>query len=251
MEEKNFKLTISFVGKDFYGWQKQKDKRTVQEEVENALKKIFNEDIKIIGCGRTDSKVSGINYVANVKIKTKLSPLNIKNALNSYLPPSIYIKEVEEVPLNFHSRYSVKRKTYRYVISLKKTPFLVDLAYFIKDKIDIEKMKKAAKLFLGIHDFKSFQSSGSNIRNTVREIYKIDIKRKKFFIDEDVDLIIIDIEGSGFLYKMARNIIGCLIYAGKGKIKIEDIKEIIEKKDRRFAPPPVPASGLYFKDGKY
>jgi len=251
MGERNFKLVISFSGKDFYGWQKQKDKRTVQEEIENASRKIFNKNVKVIGCGRTDSKVSGINYIANIKIETKLSPLNIKNALNSILRPSIYIKEVKEVPLDFHSRYSIKRKTYRYIISLKETPFLADFAYFVKDKIDIEKMKKAAEFFIGIHDFKSFQSSGSNVKNTVREIYKIVIKKRKFFIDEDVDLIIIDIEGSGFLYKMVRNIIGCLIYVGKGKIKIEDVKEIIEKRDRRFAPPPVPATGLYFKNGKY
>jgi tRNA pseudouridine38-40 synthase len=182
MEEKNFKLIISFLGKEFYGWQKQKDKRTVQEEIENALKKIFNKDVKIIGCGRTDSKASGINYVANIKVNTKLNSLNIKNALNSLLPPSIYIKEVEEVPLDFHSRYSVRGKTYRYIISLKKTPFLADFAYFVKDNIDIEKMKKAAKFLIGRHDFKSFQSSGSNVKNTVREIYRIDIKRKNFLL---------------------------------------------------------------------
>ncbi|MCM8804457.1 MAG: tRNA pseudouridine(38-40) synthase TruA [Candidatus Omnitrophica bacterium] len=251
MEEKNFKLIISFLGKDFYGWQKQKNKKTIQEEIESACKKIFNKEIKIIGCGRTDSKASGINYIANLKVKTNLNSLNIKNGLNSYLPNSIYIKDVKEVEKDFHSRYSAKRKTYRYIISLKKTPFLTDLAYFIKDKIDIEKMKKASLLFIGKHDFKSFQSSGSNVKNTIREIYKITIKKKKFFIDEDVELIIIDIEGSGFLYKMVRNIIGTLIYVGKGKIGLEEVYKIIESKNRKLAPPPVPAKGLYFKNAKY
>lgn len=251
MEQRNFKLIISFSGKDFYGWQRQKDKKTIQEEIENACEKIFNTKIKITGCGRTDSKVSGINYVANLKIKTDLSPLNIKNALNSYLPNSIYIKDVKEARQNFHSRYNAKRKTYRYIISLKKTPFLQDLAYFVKDKIDIEKMKKASTLFIGKHDFKSFQSSGSNVKNTIREIYKINIKKRKFFIDEDVELIIIDIEGSGFLYKMVRNIIGTLIYVGKGKIELEEVKKIIESKNRKLVPPPVPATGLYFKNAKY
>jgi len=251
MEEKNLKLVISFFGKDFHGWQKQKDKKTAQEVIENTVKEIFKSDFKIIGCGRTDSKVSGINYVANLKIKTNLSPLNIKNALNSKLPSSIYIKNVEEVASNFHSRYSAKRKIYRYIISLKKTPFLSDLAFYVKEKIDIEKMKEVSKLFIGKHNFKSFQSSGSKVRNTVREIFKIDIKKKKFFIDEDVEIIIIDIEGSGFLYKMVRNIIGTLIYAGRGKISLEEVKEIIEKEDRRYAPPPAPAVGLYFKNAKY
>ncbi len=251
MKEKNFKLIISFNGKDFYGWQKQKDKKTVQGTIEEIAKEIFKSDVKVYGCGRTDSKVNGINYVANFKIKTNLNSLNIKNALNSRLPSSIYIKDVKEVDLNFHSRYDAKRKSYRYIITFKKTPFLSNCAFYIKNDIDIEKMKQASKYFIGKHDFKSFQSSGSEIKDTVREIFKIDIKKKKFFIDEDVELIIIDIEGSGFLYKMVRNIIGTLIYAGTGKIKFEEIKEIIEKKDRRFAPPPVPAYGLYFKNAKY
>lgn len=251
MEEKNFKLIISFIGKDYYGWQKQKDKNTIQEKIEKALEEIFKIKIKINGCGRTDSKVHGINYVANFKIKTKLKPENIRNALNSKLPPSIYIKDIEEVPSDFHARYSAKRKTYRYIISLRKTPFLEDFAYYSKNKIDIEKMKEVSKLFIGKHDFKSFQSSGSNVKNTVREIYRIDIKKERFFLDEDVELIIIDIEGSGFLYKMVRNIIGTLIYAGTGKLEIERIKEIMEKKDRKLVPPPAPAKGLYFKYAKY
>ncbi|MGC8976668.1 MAG: tRNA pseudouridine(38-40) synthase TruA [Candidatus Ratteibacteria bacterium] len=251
MEEKNFKLIISFWGKDFYGWQKQKDKISVEEEIEKACKKIFNSEIKVIGCGRTDSKVSGINYVANLKVKTNLNPLNIKNALNSNLPNSIYIKDVIEVLPEFHSRYSAKRKVYRYIISLKKTPFLNQLAYFIDEPLDIEKMKKVSELFIGKHDFKAFQSSGSNVKNTIREIYRIDIKKERFFIDEDVELIIIDIEGSGFLYKMARNIVGTLVYAGKGKLKVDDVKRIIESRDRKLAPPPLPATGLYFKDAKY
>ncbi|MCM8771704.1 MAG: tRNA pseudouridine(38-40) synthase TruA [Candidatus Omnitrophica bacterium] len=251
MEEKNFKIIVSFAGKDYYGWQKQKDKNTVQEKIEKALQEIFKFNVKVNGCGRTDSKAHGINYVANFKVKTRLKPENIKNALNSKLPSSIYVKDVIEVPPEFHARYSAKRKIYRYIISLQKTPFLEDFAYYLKEKVDIEKMKEISKLFIGKHDFKSFQSSGSNIKNTVREIYNIDIKKEKFFLDEDVELIIIDIEGSGFLYKMVRNMIGTLIYAGTGKIEIEKVKEIIEKKDRKLAPPPVPAKGLFFKYAKY
>ncbi|MCM8767394.1 MAG: tRNA pseudouridine(38-40) synthase TruA [Candidatus Omnitrophica bacterium] len=249
--ERNFKIIVSFLGKNYNGWQKQKNKKTVQEIIENTLKEVFKKDIKLIGCGRTDSKVNGINYVANFKLETKLSPLNIKNALNSKLPTDIYIKNVEEVDLNFHSRYSAKRKVYRYIIALNKTPFLNDFAYYIKEKINIKKMEEATKFLIGKHDFKSFQSSGSNVKNTIREIFNIEIKKEKFFIDNDVNILIIDIEGSGFLYKMVRNLIGALLYVGKEKIQPEKIKEIIEKKDRKFAPPPVPANGLFFKNAKY
>ncbi|MCS7180244.1 MAG: tRNA pseudouridine(38-40) synthase TruA, partial [bacterium] len=202
MEEKNFKIVISFLGKDFYGWQKQKNKETIQGCIENVCKEIFNTEFKLIGCGRTDSKVHGINYVANLKVKTRLKAENIKSALNSKLPPTIYIKEVKEVSKNFHSRFSIKRKTYRYVFTFQKSPFLTEITYYVKNNIDIERMKEAAKFFIGEHNFKAFQSSGSNVKDTVRKIYRISIKKKKFPIDEDIDLIIIDIEGSGFLYKM-------------------------------------------------
>jgi tRNA pseudouridine38-40 synthase len=251
MEEKNFKLVISFIGKNYNGWQKQKNKKTVQEIIENKCREIFKKDVKIIGCGRTDSKVNGINYVANFKVETELTPLNIKNALNSKLPSEIYIKNVEIVNHDFHSRYSAKKKIYRYIVTLNRTPFLDGFAYFVKEKIDIKKMEEAARYLIGKHDFKSFQSSGSNVKNTIREIFEINIKKNKFFIDEDVEILIIDIVGSGFLYKMARNIVGSLIYAGTGKINPEQIKEILEKKNRKFAPPPVPAYGLFFKNAEY
>lgn len=251
MEEKNFKLTISFSGKDFYGWQKQKNQLTVQGEIEKTAEIIFKQKVKVTGCGRTDAKVHGINYVANLKVKTKMNQINVKNAFNSLLPPSIYIKEVKEVDKGFHSRYQAKRKTYRYIITLKKTPFLEDFAFYLKENIDIEKMKEASKYFIGKHDFKAFQSAGSEVKNTIREIFSIDIRKEKFFIDEDVDIVIIDIEGSGFLYKMVRNILGTLVYVGTGKIKVEDVKGIIEKKDRRMIPPPLPAKGLYFKNVEY
>ncbi|MCM8833363.1 MAG: tRNA pseudouridine(38-40) synthase TruA, partial [Candidatus Omnitrophica bacterium] len=135
--------------------------------------------------------------------------------------------------------------------ALNKTPFLNDFAYYIKEKINIKKMEEATKFLIGKHDFKSFQSSGSNVKNTIREIFNIEIKKEKFFIDNDMNILIIDIEGSGFLYKMVRNLIGALLYVGKEKIQPEKIKEIIEKKDRKFAPPPVPANGLFFKNAKY
>lgn len=251
MDEKNFKLIVSFLGKNYYGWQKQRNKKTIQEMIENACKEIFKKDIKVIGCGRTDSKVNGINYVANFRVDTKLTSIDIKNALNSKLPTDIYIKNVEEVNMDFHSRYSIKKKIYRYVIILKKTPFLNDLAYYCKSEINIDKMIKASKFLIGKHDFKSFQSSGSNVKNTIREIFKIDIKKEKFFLDEEVEILIIDIIGDGFLYKMVRNIVGSLIIVGTGKIKPEQIKEILEKKDRKFAPPPLPAKGLFFKNAEY
>jgi len=251
MPLKNVKISLSFDGTHFYGWQKQKDKTTVQEEIEKGIKKITGVETKITGCGRTDAGVHAINYVANFKIETRLTPEEIKNALNSVLPEEIFIKKVEFVEENFHSRYSAKRKTYLYLISNQKTPFLKNKSFYLKGNLDIDKMKKAAKYFIGKKDFSSFKAAGSSVKNPVREIFKITINKENFCLDPDVKILKIEIEGDGFLYKMARNIVGTLIEVGRGKIEPEEVKKIIEKKDRKFAPPTAPSCGLYLKEVKY
>lgn len=248
---RNIKLIFSFDGSNFSGWQKQKNKRSVQETIEEALKKITQEKIKVIGCGRTDSRVHAINYVANFKTNSKIPVENFKKAINSFLAPEIYVKKVEDVSLSFHSRYDAKRKTYIYLISLSKCPFLKNYAYFYEREIDLEKMTEAKKYILGKHDFSSFMAAGSEVKNTVREIFKIEIKKNFFFLDKSINLIEIEIEGDGFLYKMVRNIVGTLIYAGIGKITPSDIKKIIEAKDRKIAPPTAPPDGLYLKKVSY
>jgi len=248
---RNIKLTFSFDGSNFSGWQKQEEKRSVQETLEEALKKITQEKIKIIGCGRTDRGVHAINYVANFKTNSKIPVDNLKKAINSFLAPEVYIKKVEEVPLNFHSRYDVKKKTYIYLISLSRCPFLKNYSLFYEREIDIKKLIEGKRYFLGKHDFKSFMAAGSKVKNTVREIFKIEIKKKLFFLDRSINLIEIEIEGDGFLYKMVRNIVGTLIYAGIGKISPSDIEKIIEAKDRKIAPPTVSSSGLYLKKVSY
>ena len=248
---RNIKLTFSFDGSNFSGWQKQKNKRSVQETIEKALKKITQEKIKIIGCGRTDSGVHAINYVGNFKTSSKIPCENFKKAINSFLAPEIYVKKVEDVSLSFHSRYDAKRKTYIYLISLSKSPFLKNYAFFYEREIDIKKMTEGKKYILGKHDFSSFMAAGSKVKNTVREIFKLEIKKKLFFLDKSINLIEIEIEGNGFLYKMVRNIVGTLIYVGIGKISPSDVEKIIEAKDRKIAPPTVPSHGLYLKKVSY
>jgi len=248
---RNIKLTFSFDGSNFSGWQKQKNKRSVQETIEETLKKITQEKIKVIGCGRTDSGVHAINYVANFRTNSKIPCENFKKAINSFLAPEIYIKKVEDAHLDFHSRYDAKRKTYIYLMSLSKCPFLKNYAYFYEREIDIEKMIEGKKYFYGKHDFKSFMAAGSEVKNTVREIFKIEIKKKLFFLDKSINLIEVEIKGDGFLYKMVRNIVGTLIYTGIGKITSSDIEKIIETKDRKIAPPTAPSQGLYLKKVSY
>ena len=245
MREKNVKLVIAYNGSRFYGWQRQKNENSVQGTIEKALKKITGEDIKITGCGRTDSKVHAISYVANFRIETSLTTEQIKKALNSNLPTDIHIKSAEIVDHTFHSRYSAKRKTYRYLIVYEeRSPFLQGLACYIKGKLNVEDMKKAAAYFTGTHNFSAFQAAGSKIKDTKRTVYKITIRKEKLTLDPEVKVISIEITADGFLYKMARNIVGTLIYAGLGKLSIKEIPKLIASGDRKKVPPTAPPEGF-------
>ena len=179
---RNVKLVLSFDGNKFHGWQKQKNKNSIQETLEKTIEKITEENIKVIGCGRTDSGVHSINYVANFKTNSKIPSENLKNGINSFVSPEICIKEVKNVNLNFHSRYDAIRKSYIYLISLLKCPFLNNYSLFFEKKLNIEKMIEGKKYLIGKHDFSSFKAAGSCIKNTEREIFKIEIKKNSLLI---------------------------------------------------------------------
>ncbi len=248
----NIRLVISYNGTRFSGWQNQKAGLTIQGTIEKTLYKITREKIKLTGCGRTDAGVHAVSYTANFRTRSTLLPLQIKNALNANLPDDIRIKSVTSAKVSFHSRYSAKRKTYRYLIVCgDKNPFLKGLVCYVKGGLDTTKIRKAAVYFEGRHNFSAFQAAGSEIKSPVRTIYKIKVTNKRFTLDPSVKILSIEITADGFLYKMARNIIGTLLYVGKGKLKPEDIPGIIRSKDRKKAPPTAPASGLYLKDVHY
>jgi tRNA pseudouridine38-40 synthase len=250
--ERNIRLVLSYNGSRYSGWQNQKTGLTIQGTIEKSIKKITGEDVKLIGCGRTDAGVHALSYTANFKTQSILQPTQIKNALNATLPDDIRIKGAVNARQDFHSRYSAKRKTYRYLIVCgEKNPFLKELVCYARSSLNTAKIKKAAKYFEGRHDLSAFQAAGSEIKNTVRTIYKITVSSKRFTLDPSVKIISVEITAEGFLYKMARNILGTLLYVGKGKIEPEDIPSIIESKDRKKSPPTAPASGLYLKEVSY
>lgn len=251
--ERNIKLVISYNGSRFSGWQDQKTGVTVQGTIEKTLKKILGDKIKLTGCGRTDAGVHAIRYTANFKTtSSRLTPSQIKNALNATLPDDICVKSAQAAKPDFHSRYSAKKKTYKYLIVCgERNPFLNGLVCYVRGGLDLEKIRDTALKFLGEHDFSAFQAAGSEIKNTVRTIYKITVRNQKFTLDPSIKILVVEITANGFLYKMARNIIGTLIYAGKGKLKPEDIPGILKSKDRKKAPPTASASGLYLKHVRY
>ena len=232
--------------KDLTGWQKQPNKLNIQGEIEKAISEITGEEIDLIASGRTDAGVNSLGQTANFKTNSKISIEKLPIAINSKLKKSIVIKSAEEVDEKFHSRYSVKSKKYRYTINNSKYGSAIyrDMEYHFPQELDIDSMKKAAKLFEGEHDFKGFKASGTSSKSSVRTIYKADVIKDK-------DRIYIELTGNGFLYNMVRIIAGTLIDVGIGKIKLEEIPTIIESKDRSKAGKTLPARGLCLMEVNY
>ncbi len=237
---RNIKLTIEYDGKDFNGWQKQPNKLNIQGTIERAIEEITGEQVELNASGRTDAGVHALAQVANFKTNSKLPIEKITLAINSRLKKSIIIKDAEEVDEKFHSRLACKQKTYRYVINntYNGTAIYRNLECHIPIKLDIKKMQQAIQYFIGEHDFKAFKASGTSSKSSVRTIYDATVYTEN-------DRVFIELTGNGFLYNMVRIISGTLVDVGLGKIKPEDIIEIIKMGKREKAGKTMPAHGLY------
>lgn len=243
---KNVKLTIEYDGTNFCGWQKQPNARTVQEEIEKALSKMLKKDVKIYGSGRTDARVHALGQVANFTAAFSIPVEKIPLALNGLLPQDIAIQAAEEVNLDFHSRYSAIGKKYMYKIlnAPMRSSLLRNYAHWVAEPLNIEQMEKAAKCFLGTHDFKGFMASNSSVENTIRSIYD-------FSVCLEGNMIIIETRGNGFLYNMVRIMAGTLIEVGRNKIQIDELRDIIQSCNRDRAGATAPAQGLYLSEVYY
>lgn len=243
---KNIKLTIEYDGSNYFGWQKQNNKETIQETIERAILTVTGERSNLIGSSRTDTGVHAKGMVANFKTNSTIPSNKIKFALNNKLPDDIVIINSEEVSDDFHSRYNSKGKTYCYTIINRKDRLALgrNYSYQFKWDLDVEKMKSACKYFIGEHDFCAFMSSGSSVKTTVRTINEL-------YIEDNNDEIKIFISANGFLYNMVRIIVGTLIMVGVGKISDVDIIDIIKSKDRTKAGACVPANGLILEKVYY
>ena len=247
---KNIKLTIEYDGKEFHGWQKQKNRLNIQGEIEKAIETITGEKVDLIASGRTDAGVNALNQIANFKIENiKIPTEKLAYALNSQLKKSIRIKKAEEVPERFHSRYNCKRKTYSYTInnSEQGSAIFRYMQYHYPIKLDENKMNEAAKYLIGEHDFKSFKASGTSSKSSIRTIYYAKVYRD----EREPDLIKIELTGNGFLYNMVRIIAGTLLEVGENKITPEKFKEILDGKDRSKAGKTLSAYGLCLMNVEY
>lgn len=244
---RNIKIIVEYDGTKYNGWQTQKNGQGIQEILTNAIHQVCGDVDKIDGAGRTDAGVHAFGQTANFFTECKIPIKNIPNAVNVFLPKDIVVKASEEVNSEFHSRYSAKGKKYMYIVNNSSTRSALDFyrEYYFPYEIDYKKVKKACEIFEGTHDFKGFMASGSAIKDTVRTIHKIQLKKR------DDGRIIFNFTGDGFLYNMVRILVGTLLEVGLGKIEVEDLKNIILSKDRTKAGKTVPAQGLYLMEVYY
>ncbi len=244
-----YKLLIAYDGTPFGGWQYQDNAPSIQAHIEHALSTALRTPISIIGSGRTDSGVHALGQVAHFSTDAPVSPQRLLLSLNALLPPDIRILQIETAPEDFHAIYSAKAKLYTYHLHLDKqeNPFKRHHSYRPLKPLNLTLLKEAAAHFVGTHDFTSFANQsdeGSAAKNPIRTIHRLDV------IDE-AGGVRLEFQGTGFLYKMVRNITGTLLEISTGKIPLQSLPEIFAAKDRRKAGQTAPAHGLFLTEVFY
>jgi tRNA pseudouridine38-40 synthase len=239
-------MNITYNGAEYHGFQVQNNARAVANVIEEALFKLTGEKISVTGCSRTDAGVHAEEFYLNFHTESALSENNFLRGMNTYLPKDVAVREVREVPEEFHARFSAKSKEYRYLIlnSAVRDPFFEKRALFYNRRIDEELLDKECKALLGTHDFSAFCSAGGTTKTNVRTVIDCSVKRSG-------DIVEIRISADGFLYNMVRIIVGTLLAINEGKIEAGSIRGIIESKDRSLAGDTASGEGLYLSRVNY
>ena len=236
---KRVMLIVAYDGTEYHGWQVQPNARTIEGELNRCLSELLQEDIQVIGASRTDAGVHAKGNIAVFDTDARMPAEKISYALNQRLPKDIVIQKSCQVENDFHPRHCDTRKTYSYHIYRGEfpMPLRTRYSYFTYVPLDVTKMREAAALFLGEHDFKSFCSANTQVESTVRTIEFLDVT-------EDDQELVITIRGNGFLYNMVRIIAGTLVDVGRGFLAVEDIPNILKACNRERAGQTLPACGL-------
>lgn len=241
----NLKLLIQYDGTDFHGWQVQENLRTVQGELEKVISKIENEEVKVIGSGRTDAGVHAEGQVANVHLRRPFTPDKLRTAINGNCERDLRILKTEEVSDDFHARFSAKLKTYVYrvVNAPVMSPFLMRFAHHESRFLDVDKMREAANLFVGEHDWTAFSAARSDVETRVRTVTECVVDS---YWDERAGAPIIEfrISSHGFLRYMVRSIVGTMLEVGRGERDSDTILAAFETGRRNLAGQTAPANGL-------
>lgn len=239
-------MIVEYDGSNYHGFQSQKNAHTIQDTIENALYKLTGHKIPIISAGRTDRGVHALGQVIAFETEAKIPSDKFYLALNSVLPEDIRILNSKEVETDFHPRFQAIKKQYSYYIYTKDSgkTFLRKFAWCNSEPLNIDDMIKACKQFEGRHNFLSFCSSGSSVKTFERTIEVCQLQQKNAYLK-------FDIKANGFLYNMARIIVGTVVDVGRGKIKVNDINDIIKARDRNAAGSTAPPQGLYLMYVEY
>jgi len=239
MGVRTLKLTISYDGVDYSGWQHQRGKRTIQGELERAFGELTGIVPKVNGASRTDAGVSAMAQVANVTVNSPIPTENFAKAVNDRLPRDIIVTDVVEADQTFDASSFAKNKLYRYTILTGKRRNVLESrnCWHYPRSLDVSLMSTAAKMLLGTHDFRSFAAASDERENSVRTVTRCDVTQEGKWV-------YVDIEANRFLHKMVRNIVGTLVEIGRGRWKPERIKPILEAKQRTAAGPTAPGEGL-------
>ncbi|HON57995.1 MAG TPA: tRNA pseudouridine(38-40) synthase TruA [Smithella sp.] len=244
---RNIKIILEYDGTAYCGWQRQKNGKSIQQVLEEAVGLITGEKVTVTAAGRTDAGVHALNQVAHFKCKSGLPVHKLLAGINSVLPKDVVLKRLNAVSEDFHSLRDAKGKIYVYRIFNKRFRPVLGRNYLwhVPYALDIEKMKRASVALLGRHDFSSFCAAGTDVKDCVRMIKSIKIRKKPGGVLE------IQLEAGGFLRHMVRNIVGTLVEVGRGKIPPDEMKKILDAKDRNVAGPTAPAQGLLLKEVRY
>ena len=244
----NYLIKIEYEGTNFVGWQSQKNGRSIQDNIEKALKKVLKKKVRVKGSGRTDKGVHALSQYANFQSDTKIKEKKtFLNSVNFFLNKKyISILDIKNKQQDFHARFNAKLRTYEYLIINRIGILSIDRnrAWHVKKKIDLKLMKKGAKILEGTHDFSTYRASSCSAKSPIKKMLPIKIRKKN-------DRIRIRLSSKSFLQNQVRSIIGCLIYLSIGKWSINEFKKSFKSKKRDQCAPPAPACGLYLYNVKY
>jgi tRNA pseudouridine38-40 synthase len=236
-----FKLTIEYAGTRYSGWQIQANAKTVQGELNRAVSTVTGEhDFELYGSGRTDAGVHALAQVAHLDVHSTVPPETLRRRLNEELPADICVLRVEHARHRFHARHDAVARSYIYQLSRRRTAFAKPFVWWVKDDLDVERVRAAALRFVGQHDFRSFSDDDPEATST-------EVRVEGLEIHEDGDLILVHIEGSHFIWKMVRRIVGVLVEVGRGGLSVEDAAALLTERSGLPARLTAPASGLFLE----
>jgi tRNA pseudouridine38-40 synthase len=247
---RTLKLTLAYDGTDYFGWQYQPEKPTLQGTLEKALGGVTQEQIRVTGSGRTDAGVHALGQVVSFQTGTRLSCAELLKALNATLPDDMAVLELTEAPDGFHAIRSAIRKRYRYEIYDGAVPdiFRRRWVWHIRHRLDERAMHDAAAALVGTHDFTSFETQGTERESSIRTVSHLSVTRGE---GHDANLVTLEIKADGFLYNMVRTIVGTLVKVGRGRKPIDWPREVLDARDRRLAGMTAPPQGLFLVRVEY